>query len=50
MTCKDRLKNDIIVKMRLYLDTTQMSVLEAVNSAGYQESGYNRAGEHYRPR
>ena len=30
MTCKDRLKNDIIVKMRLYLDTTQMSVLEAV--------------------
>lgn len=30
MTCKDRLKNDIIVGMRLYLDTAQMNILEAV--------------------
>lgn len=30
MTCKDRLKNDIVVGMRLYLDTNQMNILEAV--------------------
>lgn len=28
MTCKDRLKNDIVVGMRLYLDTNQMNILE----------------------
>lgn len=30
MTCKDRLKNDIVVGMRLYLDPNQMNILEAV--------------------
>lgn len=30
MTCKDRLKNDIVVGMRLYLDTNQMNILETV--------------------
>ena len=30
MTCKDRLKNDIVVGMRLYLDPNQMNILETV--------------------
>lgn len=41
MTCKDRLKNDIVVGMRLYLDPNHSG---SGNSTGNKKSGYHGTG------